>query len=204
MLVNIAKIEGNKLTVVKDEKVKTYEMQDNVVPYAELGVADITFNNKTEKIELVKMQTAEEVKEGFKPRSYNQAAKNPKAKAGKTQITVFDKKYDVEVAEIKGKKHILYGSLIGVANQAGLISFEILEQFISEDMKRAWVKVRAHVSVKGKPEMKYFDGLGSSTPDNTGDMTSSYPIEMAHTRAKGRALRDFLSIGEALSEEMKQ
>ena len=48
----------------------------------------------------------------------------------------------------------------------------------------------------------FFDGIGSSTKDNTGKMTSGYPIEMAHTRAKGRALRDFLSIGEALSEEM--
>ena len=60
MFANIAKIEGNKLTVVKDEKVKTYEMQDNVIPYAQLGVADITFNDETKKVTLVKMQSAEE------------------------------------------------------------------------------------------------------------------------------------------------
>ncbi len=200
MFVNIAKIEGNKLTVVKDEKVRTYEMQDNVIPFAKLGVADITFNDETKKIVKVKMQTAEEIKEGFQPTSYNKAARNPKSKESKTTIEVNGNKHEVEVAMISGKKHIIYGSLIGVANKEGLISFEIKDKDISDDGKKVWIQVRAHCIVNKKE--CFFDGIGTSTPDNSKKMTENYPIEIAHTRAKGRALRDFLSIGEALSEEM--
>ena len=35
-------------------------------------------------------------------------------------------------------------------------------------------------------------------------MTKTHPVEMCHTRAKGRALRDFLNIGTEMLEELKQ
>lgn len=110
-----------------------------------------------------------------------------------------------KVVNIKGKDFVTYPGLLEKAHNKGLKSFEILEHWQSEDLKKAWCKVRAHCVVKEKDVLHecFFDGIGSSTPENTGDMTQGYPIEMAHTRAKGRALRDFLNIGEAMLEELK-
>lgn len=103
------------------------------------------------------------------------------------------------VVNIKGKDFVTYAGLLKMAHEKGLQNFEILEQFVSPDMKIAWVKVRAHFE-----DEVFFDGIGSSTPENTGEMTQFHPIEMSHTRAKGRALRDFLNIGTAMLEELKQ
>ena len=118
------------------------------------------------------------------------------------KVIARDAEYDAVYVNIKGKEYIVYDSLIKIANQAGLKSFEILEDNSNEEMTKACIKVRAHVEIDGA--MRYFDGIGTSTPDNTNTMTSDHPIEMAHTRAKGRALRDFLSLGEAMAEELKK
>ena len=106
-----------------------------------------------------------------------------------------------EVVDIQGKKHVIYEGLLRLAHEKGLMNFEILEKYVSDDMKMSWCLVRAHC-IKDKKKV-FFDGIGSSTPDNTGKMTESHPVEMAHTRAKGRALRDFLNIGQAMAEELK-
>ena len=74
----------------------------------------------------------------------------------------------------------------------------ITESWVSDDMKKAWCKVRLTAN------NQTFDGFGSSTPENTGEMTQSHPVEMSHTRAKGRALRDYLNIGQTMAEELKQ
>lgn len=107
-----------------------------------------------------------------------------------------------EVVDIKGKKHVIYQGLLRLAHEKGLMNFEILEKYVSDDMKKSWCLVRAHCK-KDKKDV-FFDGIGSSTPDNTGSMTESHPVEMANTRAKGRALRDFLNIGQAMFEELKE
>ena len=106
------------------------------------------------------------------------------------------------VIDIKGKDFVTYAGLLKKAHEKGLQSIEIIESWVSEDMKKAWCKVIAKF-IKDKKEM-FFDGFGSSTPENTGEMTQSHPVEMAHTRAKGRALRDYLNIGTAMIEELKE
>lgn len=111
-----------------------------------------------------------------------------------------------KVVNIKGKDFVTYAGLLEKAHEKGLVSIEILESWVSDDMKMAWCKVRAKFITKNEiSEIKemFFDGFGSSTPENTGAMTQSHPVEMAHTRAKGRALRDFLNIGTAMLEELK-
>jgi len=124
---------------------------------------------------------------------------------GLTKIKTAEKSENQEssdkVVNIKGKDFVTYAGLLEKAHENGLQSIEILESWVSEDMKIAWCKVRAKF-IKDKKEM-YFDGFGSSTPDNTGEMTKTHPVEMSHTRAKGRALRDFLNIGTAMMEELK-
>ena len=104
------------------------------------------------------------------------------------------------IVNIKGKEYVTYKALLKKAHEHGLTNFEVLDKRISEDMKTAWVQVRAYFTKDGK--VVYFDGMGSSTPQNTGEMTSDHPIEMAHTRAKGRALRDFLN-EDTMAEELK-
>lgn len=98
--------------------------------------------------------------------------------------------------KIAGKDYMTYAGLLKKAHEKGNFDMVITESWVSEDMKMAWCKVRltskAHI----------FDGFGSSTPENTGIMTQTHPVEMSHTRAKGRALRDYLNIGEVMAEEL--
>jgi hypothetical protein len=110
---------------------------------------------------------------------------------------------DSDMIKIQGKDYMTYPGLLRKAHEKeGTFSMEITESFVSEDMKMAWCKVRLTAEQSGELTQT-FDGFGSSTPDNTKAMTQFHPVEMAHTRAKGRALRDFLNIGEVMAEEMK-
>ena len=101
------------------------------------------------------------------------------------------------IVKISGKDFMTYEGLLNKAHAKGNFSIIITDSWVSEDMKKAWCKVR--LTTKDQT----FDGFGSSTPENTTSMTQSYPVEMAHTRAKGRAMRDFLNIGEVMAEELK-
>lgn len=153
--------------------------------FAKLGEAEVTVKN--DKVSFIAM---------INDLAEKDSKEKPKESTGEFR--------ENEVVEIKGKKHVIYEGLLRVAHEKGLKNFEIIEKFISADMKTAWVQVRAHVRVGDKSVETFFDGIGSSTPENTGTMTQDHPVEMAHTRAKGRALRDFLNIGQAMAEEIKQ
>lgn len=102
------------------------------------------------------------------------------------------------ITNIKGKDFVTYKGLLDLAHKKGFKGFEILDHYVSEDMKKSWCKVRGHFEGD-----IFFDGIGSSTPDNTGSMTNDHPVEMANTRAKARVLRDFLNVGETALEELK-
>ena len=107
-------------------------------------------------------------------------------------------KKENSMIKIQGKDHMLYKGLLDKAHKKEeKFSMVITESWVSEDMKMAWCKVRLTAGTQT------FDGFGSSTPENTGTMTKTHPVEMAHTRAKGRALRDYVNIGEAMEEELK-
>lgn len=47
-----------------------------------------------------------------------------------------------------------------------------------------------------------FTEVGDANPQNVGKMVAPHLIRMAATRAKGRALRDAVNVGEAIEEEM--
>ncbi len=104
-----------------------------------------------------------------------------------------------DIVKISGKDHMLYKGLLALAHEKDPnFSMEITESFVNPEMTMAWCKVRLTSKMN-----QVFDGFGSSSPANTGKMTQSHPVEMAHTRAKGRALRDFVNIGVAMAEELK-
>ena len=181
MKTKIVKINSaeNKIQVVEDNDIKEYELESWVTPeFVKLGEAEITIKNG--KVSFVSME-ADHPKEN---------KSRPKEKS--------EKKPSKNIINIKGKDFMTYEGLLNKAHEKGKFDMTITESWVSEDMKMAWCKVR--LLAQGQT----FDGFGSSTPDNTGLMTQSHPVEMSHTRAKGRAFRDYLNIGQAMAEEIKQ
>lgn len=108
------------------------------------------------------------------------------------------------IVKIQGKDYMTYRGLLNKAHEKKEeFSMKITDSFVNEDMTMAWCKIRLTAKPKGHSE-RIFDGFGSSTPANTRTMTQSHPVEMAHTRAKGRALRDYLNIGQVMAEELAE
>lgn len=105
----------------------------------------------------------------------------------------------IETVKVQGgKQHPTYAGVLNRAHEEGLkrIETEVL-QFPMEENRLVCV-VRATVETsKG-----VFQGIGDCSPKNTTAMIVPHLIRMAETRAKGRALRDAVNIGEALQEEM--
>ena len=178
MKITIKEINGNKIRFLQEGStiLQEFELESWVkLEYVELGEAEITV--KEGKISFVSMTqstpaTPEPTKTSAKKSNY--------------------------IVNIQGKDFMTYEGLLKKAHEKGKFDMLITESWVSEDMKRAWCKVRLTA------EGQIFDGFGSSTPENTGQMTQSHPVEMSHTRAKGRALRDYLNIGQAMVEEIKQ
>ena len=181
MLAKIIKINYPKISIEKLGQEKEYEVEDHVKEsFIKIGPAEITWNDETKKISFIRMEQIE------------------------SQLPSNTEKRDI--VKISGKDFMTYEGLLKKAHQKNPnFSMVILESFVSEDMKKSWCKVRLTAGINGSVvDIQTFDGFGSSTPENTGTMTQSHPVEMAHTRAKGRALRDFLNIGSTMAEEIKQ
>jgi len=188
MITEIIKINYPEVTLKRGENENVYEVESHVGEnFIKLGKAEVNFNHTTKKISFIDM-----VKSSDKPKS-----------DGKKHIV-----------NISGKDFMTYEGLLEKAHERnGVFNMVITESWVSEDMTRAWCKVRLSSKVEARDSKtkkitqtseQTFDGFGSSTPDNTGKMTQTHPVEMAHTRAKGRALRDYLNIGQVMAEEMKQ
>lgn len=191
MLGTILKFDDHNLWLLEDGKNDSilYNLAEWIKPeFVRLGKAEITIDaTKKNLVTFVAMID-------------DMAKQNSKAKPQESSES-FGEFNANEITNIKGKNYVIYEGLLRLAHKKGLKKFEIIEKFISADMKTAWVQVRAYCEKEGKET--FFDGIGSSTPENTGTMTQDHPVEMAHTRAKGRALRDFLNIGQAMAEELK-
>ncbi len=175
MKAEILKIEGNKITY----------LEEGVKELQEAELEDFV------KPEYVRMGNAElSIKDGMVT-FCTMKSDAPKAQGSKSKKD--------HIVNISGKNFMTYEGLLKLAHEKKEgFSMAITASFVSEDMKRAWCQVRLTT------KEQVFDGFGSSTPENTGTMTQTHPVEMAHTRAKGRALRDYLNIGMVMAEELKQ
>ena len=100
-----------------------------------------------------------------------------------------------------GKEHPTYAGVLNEAHKQGLkgIQVEIL-QFPSEDNHFLCI-ARAKVTME---DARIFEEIGDATPNNVNKMIAPHLVRMACTRAKGRALRDAVNIGQALREEMSE
>jgi len=176
MKATIVKIEGNNIEYVLEggQEVEVAKLADWVKPnFVKLGDAELTVLDGM--VTFCQMQ----VKQENTP--FNKAPMSKKD----------------NIVNIQGKDFMTYEGLLAKAHEKGEFSMVITESWVSSDMKMAWCKVRLTAG------NQTFDGFGSSTPENTGTMTQSHPVEMSHTRAKGRSLRDYLNIGQAMAEELK-
>lgn len=123
---------------------------------------------------------------------------------GSLKLIAKAKESNSDMIKISGKNYMLYTGLLKKAHEKKeSFSMEITESWVNNDMTMAWCKVRL-TAWEDEQSHQVFDGFGSSTPKNASAIGSSHPVEMAHTRAKGRALRDYLNIGEVMAEELEK
>ncbi len=104
-----------------------------------------------------------------------------------------DKKY---IVDIKGKKFVTYNGLLDLAHTKGLNDMRVIDLVVDWKNKSAYCTVACKI---GELEVM---GVGSGTQENCGSMVKNHFVEMAHTRAKARALRDILNVDMVSLEEL--
>jgi len=102
------------------------------------------------------------------------------------------------IVKISGKEFITANGLLEIAEQEGGIqSIEVTDINVTPDQTSAYVMVK--VTMK---DGRVFVDCGSGTPKNLGSKVQGYPVEMATTRARSRALRFGLNVDYCSVEEM--
>jgi hypothetical protein len=109
----------------------------------------------------------------------------------------------IETVDIHGKEHPTYAGVLAKAHENGLFAIQtkLIQAPLEENRFMAIVHAKVTVVTDDKIT-KVFEGIGDATPKNVNRMIAPHIVRMAETRAKGRALRDALNIGQALKEEL--
>jgi hypothetical protein len=112
-------------------------------------------------------------------------------------MATVEKKYFIK---LQGKDFVQYAGLLDAAHSGNLLSIstEIIQLPTKENGMLAVCK--AKVNLDGKE----FEGIGDASPESVNKMIQPHSIRMAETRAKARALRDALNIGECSVEELAE
>lgn len=98
------------------------------------------------------------------------------------------------IVPMQGKPHVLYAGLLSLAHQQGLVRLEV--QLVCVTADRATATATA-VFADGRR----FTEAADATPDNVGSRIKPHYPRMALTRAKARALRDALNLGDLVAAE---
>lgn len=103
--------------------------------------------------------------------------------------------------ERQGKTFALYSGLLALGHEKGLvgISTELVQVPHENNGKTAIVKATVTMDVDGA--VRLFQGYGDAAPNNVAPGMVTCLIRLAETRAKARALRDAVNIGEESFEE---
>lgn len=108
------------------------------------------------------------------------------------------------VVNINGKLYLKYSGVLEAATEAGLKSLEveIIQLPCADNGNTAVCKAIAILEKDGV--VRRFIEIGDASPLNASKMVINATIRLASTRAKGRALRDAVCHGEALSDEIPE
>jgi hypothetical protein len=100
---------------------------------------------------------------------------------------------------IGAKEVVTYQGLLSKAHEEGLsqIRTSLLQIPSDENGRTAIAKAEVSTS-KG-----LFEGLGDASPENVNSFIVPHLIRMAETRAKARAFRDAVNVGELSQEELE-
>jgi hypothetical protein len=112
---------------------------------------------------------------------------------------MMDRRY---VIQREGKDFALYAGLLDLAHERGLLSIEtVLVQLPTEANGNVAV-VQATVRLSdAQGVLRSFQGIGDAAPGNVNRMMAPHLLRLAETRAKARALRDAVNVGEALADD---
>lgn len=110
-----------------------------------------------------------------------------------------DKQYTMQR---DGKTYVLYGGLLKWGHERGLLSIETALLQVPTEANGNVAIVQATVRMADQEGVtRTFQGLGDAAPNNVNRMMAVHLIRMAETRAKARALRDAVNVGEALADD---
>jgi hypothetical protein len=100
---------------------------------------------------------------------------------------------------IHGKDFVLYAGLLDLAHQKGLLKLDVTPiQYPSKENNMEAICVAVAESKYGES----FKDIGDANPLNTDKTIAKHILRMASTRAKSRALRDFVNVGMTAFEEL--
>jgi hypothetical protein len=110
-----------------------------------------------------------------------------------------DRKY---LLQRDGKDYVLYPGLLNAAHDRGLhqISTTLVQIPTAENGQVAIATATVEL-VDGNGVVRRFSGIGDASPANVNRMMAAHLLRMAETRAKARALRDAVNIGEGLADD---
>lgn len=100
------------------------------------------------------------------------------------------------IVNLKGKEYVLYKGLLMLAKKSGCT--DIIVEAVEIDTEKGYAIMKATVTGKLGTSVDY----GDATQSNVGRMIAPHYIRMASTRAKARALRDWLGCGITALEEL--
>ncbi len=100
---------------------------------------------------------------------------------------------------IHGKDFVLYAGLLDLAHQKGLLKLDVTPiQYPSKENNMEAICLAVAESKYGES----FKDIGDANPLNTDKTIAKHILRMASTRAKSRALRDFVNVGMTAFEEL--
>lgn len=108
------------------------------------------------------------------------------------------------IVKLSGAEYMTYKGVLDKAHSAGLTAIKTRIIQVPDESNGNIAIVEAEV-VLTDPEtglVKTFIDIADAAFNNVGPQTKTALLRMASTRAKGRALRDAVNIGETLAEEL--
>lgn len=107
-----------------------------------------------------------------------------------------DPKY---LINLNGKDYPLFQGVLNEAHEKGLQSIETQLIQIPDESNNNVAIVKAVVRMK---DGSFFEDYGDASPRNCSARVATALIRLASTRAKGRAMRDAVNVGQTLLEEL--